>query len=96
MIYVLLYEIYLSLQVQPTFLCLLVPIPLELDLLIVFFRFVWAVLHDFAKLVLNELFLAFRNIQFLLQIGNLGAIFLRLWNQRLPTITGSIELAGYV
>ena len=96
MIYILLYEIYLSLQVQPTFLCLLVPIPLELNLLIMFFGFVWAVLHNFAKLVLNELFLTFRYIQFLLQIGNLGAIFLSLGDQRLSATACRIELAGYI
>ena len=81
---------------QPTFLCLLVPISLELDLLIMFFGFVWAVLHDFAELVLNELFLAFRNIQFLLQIGNFSAIFLSLGDQRLSATACRIELAGYI
>ena len=53
-------------------------------------------MKNFAKLILYKPFLSLGHFELLLQVGNLGAIFLRLWNQRLPTITGSIELAGYV
>ena len=81
---------------QSTLLRLLVPIPLELNLLLMLLRFVWAGLHNFTELVLDELFLALRHVQFLLQVGNLGAVFLGLRDERLSAAACRIELAGHV